>query len=585
MRRACLTACLVALGCSETEGDLPEVEPSSDVGLTVVPVPADKLDVLFVIDNSYPMDDEQARLTEQLHWFTAALDDLPGGFPNTHIGVVSTDLGSGPYTTSCAPVGGDGGRMRSKAQVAGCAAPCGGKPYIELTHAGGTLEGNIANVDTPTEDGLGCRGQLSDGDEGIDLCDIQEAFRCIATLGNDGCGFEQALESARRALTCSDETCTNPYFLREDAYLAVVFLTNEDDCSARDGDLFNPQQTSLESELGPPTSYRCFEFGVTCDPPIDRTGFQTLTGCRSKTVEDAGGDIENLHLHPIDEYVEFFSALRPQGRVILVAVGGPDGSEIETNLNGGGVPKLSPSCTGLFGDEAAPTVRIHELARRFGRNGIVLADMHEEGICSESFEPALSTAGVRARGQLMGCMPEPLVNENKESIEAWSEAICVVEDLSHSGTPEAVRDTLPRCEFSEGPLAPGGDGACFESATPAAIPCWYVCDTSGLGDVSCQERWRLGICRDRRCDGFGRPPDGSASPDVCPVGGPPDGGSGGPPDGGSEGLPDGRPWVPPDGPTSTGKPPDGYAGGPPSSYTLAKCATCQDPGQEDCGSP
>jgi len=69
----------------------------------------------------------------------------------------------------------------------------------------------------------------------------------------------------RAALDGCDTTCKQPAnvnFMRKDAYLAVIILTDEDDCSApTNSTLFDPTQTTLASELGPLTSYRCFQFG------------------------------------------------------------------------------------------------------------------------------------------------------------------------------------------------------------------------------------------------------------------------------------------------------------------------------------
>jgi len=92
---------------------------------------------------------------------------------------------------------------------------------------------------------------------------VKTAFQCIAKLGTQGCGYEHSLESARRAL--DPQSNINPGFLRDDAFLAIVFITDEDDCSARNPQLFDPTQAALTDPLGPLTSFRCFEFGITCD--------------------------------------------------------------------------------------------------------------------------------------------------------------------------------------------------------------------------------------------------------------------------------------------------------------------------------
>ncbi|MEI8258504.1 MAG: hypothetical protein WCJ30_22750, partial [Deltaproteobacteria bacterium] len=67
-----------------------------------------------------------------------------------------------------------------------------------------------------------------------------DSFRCNAGLYVGGCGLEQQLESVYRALVVHDphvragNTDVNANFLRDDALLAIVLLTDEDDGSVRD---------------------------------------------------------------------------------------------------------------------------------------------------------------------------------------------------------------------------------------------------------------------------------------------------------------------------------------------------------------
>src|SRR5262249_45008431 len=64
----------------------------------------------------------------------------------------------------------------------------------------------------------------------------------------------------------------NQGFLRPDAYLVIVMLTNEDDCSAAPGvPLFETAvNRDMASQLGPSQNFRCNEFGHTC--PTGVTG-------------------------------------------------------------------------------------------------------------------------------------------------------------------------------------------------------------------------------------------------------------------------------------------------------------------------
>jgi len=85
---------------------------------------------------------------------------------------------------------------------------------------------------------------------------IEDVFTCIATLGESGCGFEQPFAAITRALGV-DGRGAAPYesasFLRVDAALAIILLTNEDDCSASEGvPLFDTAlNKNIASQLGP----------------------------------------------------------------------------------------------------------------------------------------------------------------------------------------------------------------------------------------------------------------------------------------------------------------------------------------------
>ena len=110
----------------------------------------------------------------------------------------------------------------------------------------------------------------------------------------------------------------NQGFLRDDARLAIVMLTNEDDCSPRAGQaLFDTaSNNSLASPLGPPTSFRCNEFGHLCGgmapgrvAPNGRVGDMfTYDSCEPaedagmlKTVADTAGQIRALKADPASQ--------------------------------------------------------------------------------------------------------------------------------------------------------------------------------------------------------------------------------------------------------------------------------------------
>src|SRR4051812_43904309 len=75
--------------------------PGGDGGMDQRPVVAEipatpnrDLDLLFVVDDSPSMLDKQMNLVTNFPNFINTLNALPGGLPNLHLGVVSTDMGT-----------------------------------------------------------------------------------------------------------------------------------------------------------------------------------------------------------------------------------------------------------------------------------------------------------------------------------------------------------------------------------------------------------------------------------------------------------------------------------------------------------
>ncbi|MBU0611790.1 MAG: hypothetical protein KKI08_28195, partial [Armatimonadetes bacterium] len=298
--------------------------PSTDAGgITFYPQSIEKdVDLLFMIDNSGSMEQEQELLRRQFPKLIEALRSpkLGNQIPNVHIGVVSSDLGAGQYgLPSCEVSGGDGGKLQNTPRLAGCTGPS--DPWISY------IDG-VTNIPGCSGDPVEC---------------VKSAFGCIAQLGILGCGFEAQLESARRAL--DPKLNINPGFIRPNAFLAVVFVTDEDDCSARDPQLFDPQQQGLTDPLGPLTSFRCFEFGIQCNIN-DRNKVGERTNCVPAFD----------WLFSVDDYIKFFGTLKPsKDRIIMAAIAGP----LEPVVVGkdGPNPSLKPSCQTADGF-AVPPIRI-----------------------------------------------------------------------------------------------------------------------------------------------------------------------------------------------------------------------------------
>jgi len=215
------------------------------------------VDVLFVVDNSNSMAEEQDALAREIPRVVQALatgdadadgvQDFPA-IASLRTGVVTTDMGTGDFvvpTCSNARAGDDGIlRTRGNTAIAGC----------EATYP--------SFLDFSSSD---------------DATSFAREVGCVATIGTNGCGFEQQLEATLKALTPSTATTSfvggtvghadghNAGFLRDDAILLIVMLTDEDDCSAIDPRIFDPVSTVYGGDL----NLRCFQHPEAVQP-IDR---------------------------------------------------------------------------------------------------------------------------------------------------------------------------------------------------------------------------------------------------------------------------------------------------------------------------
>jgi hypothetical protein len=254
----------------------------------------DKVDLLFVVDSSLSMLAEQEALTAEFPVLMTTLangndEDRPGYNPelpefepvSMHVGVITVDMGLHD------------------------------PDVVELVSAGG-----LTTCDLMGDDGImrttgnGCAPSLLDPDGGrflkfvpgeTDPGTFTNDFACLAAVGADGCFIEQQLEAVLKALTPSDSPIefyngtsgqggppgANAGFVRDDSLIAIILVTDEDDCSMADGSLNDPSNPAYAGEFNP----RCF---------LPRNA---------------------AALHPLSRYVNGLRALRPNNpRLVIFSV-------------------------------------------------------------------------------------------------------------------------------------------------------------------------------------------------------------------------------------------------------------------------
>jgi hypothetical protein len=432
-----LARCLVllvglgALGCADRTLSRPEVEQHKVETHTFGVRTPVLVDLLFVIDNSPAMAAHQANLLTNYRTFIGALGRL-GFLPDLHIGVITSDLGtrgasdshSGASSGAC--IGdGDGGVLRHASSVNGA--------FIS---------------DHERYDGSRVRNYTGE---------LADAFTELANVGANGCPFSQPLEAVRTAL---DHNPANAGFLRDEANLAIVFITAQDDCTF--------EHSSFVVGDSAVDTFRCFTNGVACSDPYT---------CQPRSDSELMPDVTR--------YATFLKGLKADPSDVMVGViaGPPTPVEIRPVVTG--TPSLAPSCT-FENSLATPGVRLKSFVDQFPNRGQMTA------ICQGDLEEGLvlSSCVIGAGGRYLGspCIDGDLADSDLARPGLQPE--CTVSDVQQSFGGDRREQVLPACD-----------------STASQVPCWHVVTndqrcTSGPGlemrverdDFPPPETWVISSC-------------------------------------------------------------------------------------------
>ncbi|MBR4984298.1 MAG: hypothetical protein IKY83_00980 [Proteobacteria bacterium] len=177
-----------------------------------------QVDILFVIDNSNSMLEEQQSLDKNFGEFLTKLTQANANF---RLAAVSTDYQGANMAFETDALSREG------------AASVLGLPSSEIEKIKATCK-SVFSKDKPWIDyeDLSKEGRL-------DM--VQDLFRCEAMMGTKGSGLEKGLASMRSVL----ETKVGQDFKRPGSIMAIVFVTDENDCSSSK----ITQQTSTQLQL------------------------------------------------------------------------------------------------------------------------------------------------------------------------------------------------------------------------------------------------------------------------------------------------------------------------------------------------
>jgi hypothetical protein len=328
------------------------VRPPSPDGTVQKAVEADprQLDILFMVDNTASMEPNQHALSVAFPRLIEELQNLPGGMPDVHIGVVSSDMGAGGGerpNSDCNTALGNQGILWGNDPNGGLFGEDKTSPTVRNIKNGagdygcGMNSGAHWIEDSGSSEG-GSRQQNYRGD-------LTDVFSCLAkAVGTRGCGFEHQLQSVRVALNPilrepdrPGHPAINPQnvgFLRPNAYLAVVIISDEDDCSAdpskdENDEIFVPEMTT---ETG---SLRCAARGHVCNgrsiPDYDpQSGYMgqgfsaNFANCDAKDSSDR----HELPLIRVRDMIDSVNQVKPQPEEQIMGfgiIGWPQGGTLD----------------------------------------------------------------------------------------------------------------------------------------------------------------------------------------------------------------------------------------------------------------
>jgi hypothetical protein len=447
-------------GCPDRT--ISEVNPQQGrVEYKEIPVTLNRnVDILFVIDDSPSMRDKQLNIKNNFPKFIEVLNTIQGGLPDVHIGAVSSDLGTkGTQDSVAGPAIGAIGQ-------GGCSGTGkGGNLQVgQATELGGALF--ISDI----KQSDGSRLQNYTGD-------LAMVFGKLATLGDGGCGFEQELGAMQRAL---DNNPANAGFLRDDAFLAVIFLTDEDDCTFSKSTLLGPESPTL----GPLQSFRCNRFGHTCGVGGQSESEMNTIGVK----DDCGPNESSPYLEKVATFVDFLKRVKGDpNRVIVAGIMGttePYQVELRAPPGGGSVqPAVAHSCsyTGAQTnctnppclEVADPPVRIKYLLDQFPNRSTFTT------ICQQDL-----SGGLQLIAQLLkAVIGDPCIGGKLADVDPntpGDQYDCSVSDVTNPRTPQQNETIVPPCqETSPGVYSP--------------LPCWRIatdpmCNTSTMHVLKIERR-------------------------------------------------------------------------------------------------
>jgi hypothetical protein len=363
------------------------------------------VDILLVVDDSDSMDEEQKILgTSVFSLINGLVNPLPtsgliSGLDDVRVAVISTDMGmswgGNPYQDGdgwpgtelpCTAMGDDGSfqtypsdkQINVKDDVITCDetdAQCPSGWSCEGIGGDGiglcTAPLGNTTIDCPWLSGEWAQTPTSSQ---VPNPNLGTQVACLTNLGTSGCGFEQHLESSEKALTRFDQLS----FVRDEALLAVIIVSDEDDCSLESKSFYYVPEIQNIPQV---------EVNIACGEHPEY--LYPLDGYRDSFIEIKNGN-DDAVLFAAIVGVPMADACQGWGDQIQGCLDHEE-MQYEYEYINNPFPNTvyyAPACTREVDDvqvtRASPARRIVELALDFGSRGYVFS------ICNEDWSPAMN---------------------------------------------------------------------------------------------------------------------------------------------------------------------------------------------------
>jgi len=503
--------------CNSHELQVPKPRPQQQTDFEILVSPDRMVDIVFLIDNSPSMDPKQRALAANFPRMIDVLKKLDGGLPDVRIAVVSSDMGAG------------GGEAGGNCQyVLGNQGIFWGNDPDADPNFQNNKYATVKHIKNGCGLNSGARWIQDGGSSGGSKNyqgDISEVFSCLATaVGVNGCGYEHQLQALRVALNpiVGDEKSGQPPinpqnvgFLRSKAYLAIVIIADEDDCSA-DPNFDTNDGMFFPRTLGDTASLRCATRGHVCngqaipnyDPNTGYTGDQPFVADFSKCDAKEDGDWDNekkprdykwLPLIRVRDMVDSVLQVkpRPQEQILVSGIiGWPEGSldgvqyRIDKDKTSMPVEQQNlwdymPICT--LPTEKSADGNIYRAYGGFRLKKFLDAFKREDAnlfsLCNTANFPDAMTqiANAIVKKLKPGCVTYPLIDTDSSEPDIQPE--CQVLDKIVCDTPgkgECLRTgyiekPLPECRTRDNKrLDPNNPDLNSVNNDDISRPCWYL---------------------------------------------------------------------------------------------------------------